>query len=60
MPIPDARKRANRKYNDKAIKNVTLSLNNNNVVSKESLQKWAKNAGMSVNKYVITAILKKQ
>ena len=50
---------ANKKYNDKATKIVAIRLQNDAVVNKESLQEWAKSAGMSVNKYVITAVFEK-
>lgn len=55
----EAKLAANKKYNDKATKIVAIRLQNDATVNKESLQEWAKNAGMSVNKYVITAIFEK-
>lgn len=54
-----AQLRANKKYNDKATDFVGLRLQKAATVNKESLQEWAKSAGMSVNKYVITAIFEK-
>ena len=55
----EAKLAANKKYNDKATKIVAIRLQNDATVNKESLQEWAKSAGMSVNKYVITAIFEK-
>ena len=46
----EAKLAANKKYNDKATKIVAIRLQNDAAVNKESLQEWAKSAGMSVNK----------
>lgn len=55
----EAQKRANKKYNDKATKTLTIRTQNESLCNKDNIEKWAKSAGMSVNKYVITAIIEK-
>ena len=59
MSISEAKKRANKKYDDKALDMVSVKIQKNSPANKNNLQKWAKNAGLSVNKYVITSIIEK-
>lgn len=57
--LSEAKKAANKKYNDKATKLIAIRTQNESLCNKENIEKWAKSAGMSVNKYVITAIIEK-
>ena len=55
----DAQLKAAKKYRSATLERLTLQWKKGGNVTKENLQKWAKNAGLSVNKYVITAIIEK-
>ena len=55
----DAQLAASRKYRANSLERLTVQWKKGGEISKESLQEWAKSAGMSVNKYVITAIFEK-
>lgn len=59
MSISDAKRRANKKYDDKTYEYITLKVQKSGDTCKENIQKWAKNAGVSVNKYVIASIIEK-
>lgn len=60
MPKTSTKKLAsNKKYNDKATDTITVRLQKKDIVNKDSIRIWAESAGMSVNKYVITAIFEK-
>ena len=59
MSISDAKRRANKKYDDKTYEYITLKVQKSGETCKGNIQKWAKNAGVSVNKYVVTAIIEK-
>ena len=55
----DAQLAASKKYRANSLERLTLQWKKGGEISKESLQEWAKSAGMSVNRYVITAIFEK-
>lgn len=55
----DAQLAASRKYRANSLERLTVQWKKGGGISKESLQEWAKSTGMSVNKYVITAIFEK-
>lgn len=55
----DAQLRAAKKYRATALERLTLQWKKDGDITKEKVQIWAKNAGMSVNKYVITSIIEK-
>lgn len=59
MSISEAKRRANKKYDAKSLDMISVKVRKDGPTCKENLQKWAKNAGTSVNKYVITAIIEK-
>lgn len=54
-----AQLKASKKYNDKATDLIAIRLQKAAIVNKNSIKEWAKNANMSVNKYIVTAILEK-
>lgn len=59
MPITQARKKANKKYNQANYKLIPVKCRNDSELSKENIQRWACAAGMSVNMYILTAIQEK-
>lgn len=60
MPKTSVKKLAsNKKYNDKATDTITIRLQKKDIVNKDSIRMWAENAGISINKYVVTAIFEK-
>ena len=46
MSISEAKKRANKKYDDKALDMVSIKIQKTSPANKKNLQLWAKNAGM--------------
>ena len=49
MPLSEARKKANRKYNDKAYDNIVVKVKKG---KREQINEYAKSKGMSTNGYI--------